>query len=87
MYDNKKNVKIKITESMIKIIDKRNMISHEKKCEIKIVQPSIQQLNIKSRQNRTINHTKIMYNEIQSLLIERFGEYICKLIVCINKFK
>ena len=28
-----------------------------------------------------------MFNKIQSLLIERFGEYIYKLIICINKFK
>ena len=28
-----------------------------------------------------------MFNEVQSLFIERFGENICKLIICINKFK
>ena len=34
-----------------------------------------------------INHAKFMLNEIQSLCIEKFGENIQKLIICINKFK
>ena len=44
-------------------------------------------LKINLRQSRTINHAKIMFYEVQSLLIERFGEDICKLIICINKLK
>ena len=47
---------------MIKVTDKRNMISHEK-YGIKTVHQSIQQLNIQSRQTRTINHAKIMFDK------------------------
>ena len=44
-------------------------------------------LKYSSTQSRSINHAKIIFNEVQSLFIERFGKNICKLIVRINKLK